>query len=253
MPSGKRSASARRRAVALRHVEYEDLGLLAPVLREAGWDASYRETARDDLDDAAIEAADLLVVLGGPFGAYEADTYPFLAKETAILERRLAQERPTLGICLGAQLMAKALGARVFAGPVKEVGWGRVDLTAEGRQSCLRPLAEDGAKVVHWHGDTFDLPPGAVRLASNANYRNQAFVFGDAALALQFHLEADAATLEKWYVGYARDLPPGDLSVAEFRAQTKDAAPQAAARAAKIFSAWLRETGNRTISAASDS
>jgi GMP synthase (glutamine-hydrolysing) len=140
-----------------------------------------------------------------------------------------------------AQLMAKALGSRVFAGPVKEVGWGKVDLTAAGRQSSLLPLAEDGAKLVHWHGDTFDLPPGAIRLASNANYPNQAFAFGERALALQFHMEADAATLEKWYVGYAQDLPPGGMSVAEFRAQTKDVGQHAGARAARIFSAWLRQ------------
>jgi GMP synthase (glutamine-hydrolysing) len=244
MASGKSSASALRQAVALRHVAYEDLGLLAQILRSEGWDTSYCESANDDLGAPAIEAADLLIVLGGPFGAYETETYPFLAEEIAILERRLARKRPTLGICLGAQLMAKALGARVFPGPVREVGWGRVELTAQGRQSCLYPLAEDGAKVVHWHGDTFDLPSGAARLASNDNYQNQAFAFGDEALALQFHLEADAATLEKWYVGYAIDLPPDEMSVAEFRAQTKDAAPQAGPRAAKIFSAWLRDIGN---------
>lgn len=244
MASGKSSASALRQAVALRHVAYEDLGLLAQILRSEGWDTSYCESANDDLGAPAIEAADLLIVLGGPFGAYETETYPFLAEEIAILERRLAQKRPTLGICLGAQLMAKALGARVFPGPVREVGWGRVELTAQGRQSCLYPLGEDGAKVVHWHGDTFDLPSGAARLASNDNYQNQAFAFGDEALALQFHLEADAATLEKWYVGYAIDLPPDEMSVAEFRAQTKDAAPQAGPRAAEIFSAWLRDIGS---------
>jgi GMP synthase (glutamine-hydrolysing) len=148
---------------------------------------------------------------------------------------------PTLGICLGAQLMAKALGGRVFAGPVKEVGWGQVDLTAAGRVSCLLPLAEDGAEVVHWHGDTFDLPAGAARLAANVNYQNQAFAFGDRALALQFHLEADADVLEKWYIGYAQDLD--NTSAAEFRAQTKNVAPGSGARAAKIFSAWLAQIG----------
>ncbi len=89
-------------------------------------------------------------------------TYPFLGQaRSAILERRLAKNLPTLGICLGAQLMAKALGGRVFAGPVKEVGWGQVDLTADRpKVIALLPLAEDGAKVVHWHGDTFDLAGG---------------------------------------------------------------------------------------------
>jgi GMP synthase (glutamine-hydrolysing) len=237
MPASKPSA------IALRHVVYEDLGLLARVLREAGWHVAYRDTPTDDLDDAAVDKADLLIVLGGPFGAYETASYPFLAKEVGILERRMAQGRPTLGICLGAQLMASALGGRVYPGPVKEIGWGGVDLTAEGRQSCLEPLADDGAEVVHWHGDTFDLPAGAIRLASNANYQNQAFAFGQGALAVQFHMEADAATLEKWYVGYAQDLPSGQISAAEFRARTAHASAPAEARAAKIFSDWLREIG----------
>jgi GMP synthase (glutamine-hydrolysing) len=235
MPAGKRSA------VALRHVDYEDLGLLAPVLREEGWDASYRETPADDLGDPSIEHADLLIVLGGPFGAYETEAYPFLAKEIGVLERRLAKNRPTLGICLGSQLMAKALGSRVFAGPVKEIGWGRVDLTADGRKSSLLPLAEDGAQVVHWHGDTFDLPAGATRLASNANYQNQAFAFGQRALALQFHLEADAGVLEKWYAGNAQDVSADSVSVPEFRAQSHALSGQARSQAERIFSAWLRQ------------
>jgi GMP synthase (glutamine-hydrolysing) len=242
MPLGTLSAG-KPSAIALRHVVYEDLGLLAPVLSAAGWDAAYRDTPRDDLDDAAIDKADLLIVLGGPFGAYETASYPFLAKEIGILERRLAQNRPTLGICLGAQLMAAALGGRVYPGPVKEIGWGRVDLTEAGRQSCLGPLADASAEVVHWHGDTFDLPEGAVRLASNANYQNQAFAFGPDALALQFHMEADAVTLEKWYVGYAQDLPSGQISTAEFRARTAHVSVAAEARAAKIFSDWLHQIG----------
>jgi GMP synthase (glutamine-hydrolysing) len=141
----------------------------------------------------------LLIVLGGPIGAYETDTYPFLAAEIALLERRLMHDRPTLGICLGSQLMAKALGARVFPGPLKEIGWGRIDLTEAGAGSSLASLGSEDSEVLHWHGDTFDLPAGAVRLACNANYENQAFAFGQAALALQFHAEADPGSLEKWY------------------------------------------------------
>jgi GMP synthase (glutamine-hydrolysing) len=237
MPAGTRSA------IAFRHVAYEGLGLLAPVLRDAGFAASYRETPRDDLADPTIEDADLLIVLGGPFGAYETDANPFLAHEIAILERRLAQGRLTLGICLGAQLMAKALGARVFPGPVKEVGWGRVDLTAEGSASALEPLGEDGAVVLHWHGDTFDLPAGATRLAANTNYQNQAFARGDAALALQFHLEADAAVLEDWYIGNADDLVAAEKSAAALRAETTKISDQVRSRGMKIFSAWLQQIG----------
>jgi GMP synthase (glutamine-hydrolysing) len=230
-----------RSAVVICHVAFEDLGLLAPVLGEAGWKQSYRLAPTDDLGDASIEQADLLIVLGGPIGAYETDTYPFLSREIDLLERRLAKDLPTLGICLGSQLMAKALGARVFAGATKEIGWGRVELTAAGRESCLRPLSAQDAMVLHWHGDTFDLPAGATRLAFNAQYENQAFGFGKRALALQFHLETASQALEQWVVGHAVELSAARISIPRLRAAAADMADRAGPQAQSIFSAWLRE------------
>jgi Glutamine amidotransferase class-I len=115
-------------AVVLRHVAFEDLGLLAPILHEAGWSASYCEASTQDLSDQSIEQADLLIALGGPIGVYETERFPFLLKEIAVLERRLAKDRPTLGICLGGQLMARALGSRVFPGLVRNrLGASRAD------------------------------------------------------------------------------------------------------------------------------
>jgi GMP synthase (glutamine-hydrolysing) len=233
--------ASRRSAVVICHIAFEDLGLLAPVLDEAGWDSSYRMAATDDLGDASVEQAELLVVLGGPMGVYETDTYPYLAREIGLLERRLAKDQPTLGICLGSQLMAKALGSRVFPGPTKEIGWGPVTLTAQGRASCLQPLADPGANVLHWHGDTFDLPAGAIRLALNSLYENQAFAFGKRALALQFHLETGPKALEKWIVGHAAELSAARVGVAELRAATAALSASVGARARTIFSAWLRE------------
>src|SRR6202789_4085690 len=114
----------RRSAVAVRHVAFEDVGLLAPVMEREGWDVSFCEAAVDDLRHDSIRNANLPVILGGPIGAYETDAYPFLTSEIALIEHRLSRELPTLGICLGSQLMARALGSRVFAGQVKEIGWG---------------------------------------------------------------------------------------------------------------------------------
>ena len=241
-------SSAGRSAVALRHVAFEDLGLLSPILAEAGWTVSTCSAPSDDLRSAAIENADLLIVLGGPIGVYEEESYPFLTQEIALLERRLAQDRPVLGICLGCQLMARALGARVFPGTTKEIGWDPIALTQAGEVSCLAPLAEPGAKVLHWHGDTFDLPTGAVRLASSTHYDNQAFAYGARALGLQFHLEADPRGLEEWYVGHATELAAAGISVAQLRTATATSAPLLRPKAQAIFRHWLTGIDSRDVS-----
>jgi GMP synthase (glutamine-hydrolysing) len=231
----------RRSAVALRHVAFEDLGLLAPVMEREGWDVSFCEAAVDDLKHQSIRNANLLVVLGGPIGAYQTDIYPFLKSEIDLIEYRLSRDLPTLGICLGSQMMAKALGSRVFAGPVKEIGWGSVALTRDGASSCLSPLGEADAMVLHWHGDSFDLPAGAERLASNAHYENQAFAYGRNALALQFHLEADPRQLEEWYVGHAVELAAAKVSIPDLRAATSRIADGLASRAGRVFTRWLHD------------
>jgi GMP synthase (glutamine-hydrolysing) len=227
--------------VALRHVAFEDLGLLAPIMEREGWDVSFGEAAVDDLGHASIRNAELVIVLGGPIGVYETDDYPFLASEIALIEYRLSRDLPTLGICLGSQLMAKALGSGVYKGPFEEIGWGTIDLTEEGRSSCLGALQDEDAVVLHWHGDTFDLPRGATRLASNRNYDNQAFAYGRNALALQFHLEADPRRLEEWYVGHTAELAAVKVSVAELRAATQRHRDGLAPRADRVFSGWLRQ------------
>lgn len=229
-----------RSAVALRHVAFEDLGSFEAVLADAGYAVSYVEAAEGlGAAAAAAEAADLLAVLGGPIGAYEEASYPFLADELRLLAWRIAAGRPLIGICLGAQLVARALGARVYPGPVKEIGWSPVRLTPEGSASCLRHL-EGGLPVLHWHGDTFDLPDGATRLAATEAYPNQAFSSGPSVLALQFHLEVEPARLERWFVGHAVEIAatPG-IDVPGLRRDTVAHGPALAAAAAKVLAEWL--------------
>ena len=223
---------------AIRHVHFEDLAAFAPVLEQSGYAVRYHEAAVDDLGGPELLDCDLLFVLGGPIGAYEEDKYPFLRQELAVIERRLASGRPIMGICLGAQLMARALGSRVYPGPAKEIGWAPVTLTEAGQHGPVRHL--QGGPVLHWHGDTFDLPAGAELLASTAICRNQAFACGRNALAFQFHPESMAENLELWFVGHAAEISgvPG-LTVNGLRADTRKFAPEAQERGRRCFSEWL--------------
>jgi GMP synthase-like glutamine amidotransferase len=143
-----------------------------------------------------------LVVMGGPMAVYEMDRTPYLKDEAALIEKGIKAGMRVLGVCLGAQLLAHVLGARVYAGGHKETGWYDVSLTDDGMgDSCMQRLAVDGrniAQVFQWHGDTFDLPRDAVRLASSAVYPNQAFRHGGGVYALQFHIEVTPGIVHGW-------------------------------------------------------
>lgn len=229
-----------KNVVAVRHVAFEDLGSFERVLGDRGYHVAYADVGLDDLGALDPLGADLLVVLGGPIGAYEEASYPFVLDELRLLEKRLAADLPTLGVCLGAQLMARALGARVYPGGRKEIGWALLELTDEGRRSCLRYLAPEETPVLHWHGDTFDLPRGAARLASTEAYQNQAFAWGRRALALQFHVEATARGLERWFVGHACEIAATpEVSVARLRRDTARFVPALERQASRCFEAWL--------------
>ncbi len=204
-------------AIAIRHVAFEDLGSLEPILERHGYRFEYREAGVDRLS-ANDADTDLLIVLGGPIAVYDDAIYPFIAQELALLEKRLARDLPTVGICLGAQLMARALGSRVYPGKRKEIGWAPLTLDSEASANALSPL--EGVPVLHWHGDTFDIPDGAVHLASTDACRNQAFAWRRRGLALQFHAEVRPAALERWYIGHACEISAtAGISVAALRAE----------------------------------
>ncbi|GAB3118573.1 glutamine amidotransferase-related protein [Glaciibacter psychrotolerans] len=228
-----------RTAVVLRHEPQVHLGNLEPVLRDYGFDVDYVESPAADLDALNATAADLLVVLGGDMGVYETEKHPSLVHEVTLLQRRLAAERPVVGICLGAQLLASALGAAVFRGPTIEVGFRAVTPTAAGADGPLRHIV--GVPVMQWHGDTFELPAGVTRLASSPAYANEAFGIDNWALAVQFHPELTATMHEEW-LNLA--LAEGDaLEPAVLRAERErfSAAMQIASRA--LFSEWLDGLG----------
>lgn len=226
-----------RLALALRHVAFEDVGVWSSVLAEKGYELRYVEVGLRPLPLEAIEECDLLIALGAPIGVYETDAYPFLPEEIDAIGRRLAARRPTLGVCLGAQLMAVALGARVAPGPGKEIGYAPVRLTPEGLGSPLAAL--DGVSVLHWHGDNFDLPAGAERLAATPLCPNQAFRLGDFALGLQFHVEADPDSLESWLIGHACELAAAKIDPRALRADARRHGAATAAAGRQVLSSWI--------------
>jgi GMP synthase (glutamine-hydrolysing) len=229
-------------AVAIRHVAFEDLGSLASVLERRGYRIEIAEAGVDDLREISATVPDLLVVLGGPIGVYEEEVYPFLANERRILQQRLAADRPTLGICLGAQLMASALGSRVYPAKEKELGWAPLQLTDAGKRSWLAPLAAAETSVLHWHGDTFDLPEGAELLASTPACANQAFRWKRRCVALQFHVEATRRGLERWFIGHTLEISTTEgVSVASLRADTARCAPGLEEVGRRCLEAWLAE------------
>jgi GMP synthase-like glutamine amidotransferase len=142
--------------------------------------------------------------MGGAMGVYDTDAYPWLETERRWIRRTVEEGVPVLGVCLGAQQLAAALGAAVTTGPSPEIGVDEVELTAEGRTDPVLGPEGDRVSVIQWHGDTFEIPDGAVRLASGARYRNQAFRYGRVAYGLQFHIEVDQAMADAW----APELPP---------------------------------------------
>ncbi len=224
--------------LALRHIHFEDLGSLQPAFESAGYVIQYCDMAIDQ--PARIADPDVLVILGGPVAAYDTEHYPFLLDELELIRARLTSGRPTLGICLGAQLMARALGARVYPMPVKEIGWASLTLSRREEEDVLAPLQD--RPVLHWHGDTFDLPTEAVCLASTAACRNQAFSFEQHALALQFHLEVMASRFEHWLIGHANEISSvPDISAPLLRAATSKNASALETAAKACLSRWIAQ------------
>ena len=230
-------------AIAIRHLAFEDLGTFEDVLLARGFQLRYLEAGIDDLSAFDPREADLLAMLGGPIGAYEEDLYPFVLDEIRVAERRLASGRPLLGICLGAQIMARALGSRFYTGPAKEIGWTPLTLTEAGRSGPTAHLSTELTSMLHWHGDTFDLPPGATLLASTPLTENQVYAWGGATLAFQCHPEIRAKFIERWLVGHSSELAHAGIRPAALREATGQFGPALEVQGRKCFEAWLAKTG----------
>lgn len=224
-------------ALALRHLAFEDLGLIEPLLRARGFEVRYHEAGVDDFDAIDLGAVDLLVVLGGPISVEDDAAYPWLADEVALVRRRLDSGRPLFGICLGAQLMARALGAAVRPMGVKEIGFSALALTEAGQGTALAELGSQ--PVLHWHGDQFALPAGLVSLATTAVCPHQAFAPNQNALALQFHPEVDPARIEQWLIGHGDELAAAGIRPQALREAAKQQGPGLAEALSRLMRRWL--------------
>jgi len=222
----------------IKNVETEGPGTIEEFLRGKGITYSLLE-----LYDCKAEVPDVrqyshLVVMGGPMAVYEMDSYPFLNYEVAIIRAFMIARRSILGICLGAQMIAHALGARVYAGDSKEIGWYTVDITDEGMRdpifSSLSIEGSNSAQVFQWHGDTFELPKDSVRLAGSDTYENQAFRYRDNVYALQFHIEVTPRMIEEWFEDEQ------DFNIQEILKQTESIYPEYHKRALRFYERFFK-------------
>lgn len=184
------------RVIAFRHVPFEGAGHIARVLAARGIELEFADLYRPGAPLPDISQAAGLISLGGPVSVN--DGLSWLAEEQRLMERVVAQDKPVLGVCLGSQLIAKTLGARVYRNPVKEIGWFDIGFTAAALDDPLLAGLSGSETVFQWHGETFDLPPGAVLLAGSEACRHQAYRVGAAVYGLQFHLEVTPAMIADW-------------------------------------------------------
>ncbi|MGB5164313.1 MAG: gamma-glutamyl-gamma-aminobutyrate hydrolase family protein [Woeseiaceae bacterium] len=189
---------ARPKILVFQHVPYEPLGTLDPLLKEAGFRIRYVNFGRNAEEIPQLDRYDGLIVLGGPMNSDQIDSYPNLKTEVSLIREAADNDMSVLGICLGAQLLAKALGGTVSRNKDREIGWYDVELTEAGKTDPVLGAFAPRQRVFQWHEDGIGLPPGAVHLASSPASDVQAFRYGEHAYGLQFHLEVNAPLVERW-------------------------------------------------------
>ena len=227
--------------LVFQHEPEEGLGTFAHILEEQKAGFRYIRLFRDEIPTESWDEVRALIILGGSMGIHEEEEYPFLKWEKSIIRTAIKNGIPLLGICLGAQLIAAAAGADVYQGNFKEIGWYPISITLEGEMDPLLGHIPNKALVFHWHGDSFDLPRGAQRLASSTYYQNQAFRLGKNVYGLQFHLEVTPTMVERWLDEHGKELAQIPyISPDKIRADTRSYSVDLKHYGERFFSGFIR-------------
>lgn len=189
----------------IQHIPFEDLASIAEWVQVRGHQLSHTRMFTED-PFPPIETIDWLIIMGGFMSTGDEAEYPWLVQEKQFIGEAIAQGKVVLGICLGAQLIAEVLGARVYRNTHKEIGWFPIAFTDAARQSPLFDFFPRHIEVFHWHGDTFELPSGATHMAWSEGCQNQAFVLGDRVVGLQFHIEMTRESVHALIAHSANEL-----------------------------------------------
>ncbi len=219
----------------IRHVPFEGLGLIEPVLHSHDLAIRWHEIG-DALTEDQLCASDALILMGGPMSVNDPD--PWVAAELDLILRAMGRGIPILGVCLGAQLIAKALGARVYRNPVKEIGWFQTYWTEAGRRDPVFGDLADGINIFQWHGETFDVPRGAEWLAYTKTCTHQAFRAGQNVYGIQFHPEVTPEIIEDWV---AQDANCGDVRELENPIDARLHSQVQAELACLVFDRWAKQ------------
>jgi len=235
--------------LVFQHVPHEILGTLNPLLKDAGFRIKYINFGRENYKIPDLGDYDGLIVLGGPMNVDEVDLYPYLIPELKAIEQAMDNKMPMLGICLGSQLIAKVLGAKVRKNKVKEIGWYDIMPTKEGTGDRLLSKLSEVEKIFQWHGDTFDIPDGAVHLATSVDCENQAFKYGDNIYGFQFHLEVDKPMIKRWLTNPVNieelNGLKGVIDPEEIRRETDIYIDRLKELGASVFSEFIKILGHK--------
>jgi len=247
-----------RKVIVFQHVAHRILGTLNPTLRNHKLNIRYINFDRTPDEHPSIEKYNALIILGGYMGVYETDKYRHIKTELKLIEDALKKDIPILGICLGSQLIAQVLGSVVRKHNVKEIGWHNVTLTPDGQSDKLFTHFNQTEKLFQMHGDTFDIPSNTVQLAQSSMCNSQAFRYGDKVYGLQFHLEVDQASINRWLtyneILNSIEQSGGLYSAETIRAETKLYVPRSVDLSLQTFENFVNifSTKNKMVSLGSD-